>query len=354
MHQQFLLEALDQAKLGRGMCSPNPSVGAVAVQNGQIIARAWHKGAGTLHAEPLLLAQLPPKMPGIDLYVTLEPCNHWGKTPPCVDAIVDYGVDRVFFAYADPNPIVSKNNSVEILNSKGITATHIQLPEVDNFYKSYSYWLKTGKPWVTVKMAQSFDGKIGYINEDRVILSNSLCAEFTHQQRASCDIILTTAKTITCDNPQLNVRLKEKNQAKPLAIIDSNLNLNSQAKVFSTAKECLIYYKNEINFTEQRAFYGNSRYYPMPLKNGKLNLEAIIYHLGEQGYHDVWVEAGGALFSALHADGLVNSTYLYLVPTSLGPEAVTAYQGLEIFKRKHTVSWQAMNDNMIACLEWLE
>ena len=103
MHEQFLLAALEQAKLGQGQCAPNPSVGAVAVQNGKIIAQAFHKGAGTPHAEQLLLAQLPPKMLGVNVYITLEPCNHWGKTPPCVQVLSDYGVERVYFAYFDPS-----------------------------------------------------------------------------------------------------------------------------------------------------------------------------------------------------------------------------------------------------------
>ena len=133
MHEKFLLAALEQAELGQGLCAPNPSVGAVAVQNGNIIAQAWHKGSGTPHAEQLLLAQIAPKTPGVSLYITLEPCTHWGKTPPCVDAIIEHGIEQVFFAYLDPNPLVAQNNSAKKLEAQGIQATHIPLPVIDAF-----------------------------------------------------------------------------------------------------------------------------------------------------------------------------------------------------------------------------
>ncbi|MCL9685548.1 bifunctional diaminohydroxyphosphoribosylaminopyrimidine deaminase/5-amino-6-(5-phosphoribosylamino)uracil reductase RibD [Legionella maioricensis] len=349
MHEKFLLTALEQARLGRGLCAPNPSVGAVAVQNGHIIAQACHQGAGTPHAEQLLLAQIPPKMPGVSLYITLEPCNHWGKTPPCVDAIIEYGVEEVVFAYLDPNPIVAQNNSSAKLREHGIKVTHLPLEEINEFYRSYAYWTNTRKPRVTVKMAQSLDGRIGQAEGDRLILSNSLCAQFTHEMRAATDVILTTARTIQLDNPKMNVRVNNTEQAKPVAIIDRHLSLNPQATIFSTASHCHIFHHDIKDVS-----YFNSSFHPMPLTNDTMDLKTIISHLGELGYHDVWVEAGGGLFSALHQEGLVHRTYLYIVPISLGPKAISAYQKNGLFERAHTVSWHAMGDNMIACLDWQE
>lgn len=349
MHEQFLLAALEQARLGLGLCAPNPSVGAVAVQNGKIIAQACHRGAGTSHAEQLLLAQIPPKMPGISLYITLEPCNHWGKTPPCVDEIIKYGVDEVFFSYLDPNPIVSQNDSSSKLRAQGIKVTHLPLKAIDNFYKSYTYWTLTHKPRITVKMAQTLDGKIGAAEGRRLLLSNDLCAQFTHQMRSATDVILTTARTILHDNPKMNARINNSERAKPVAILDRHLSLNKDAVIFSTASHCHVYH-HEMN----DAPYANSSFYSMPLHNGKMDLNAVISHLGELGYHDVWVEAGGELFSSLHREGLVHRTYLYIVPTSLGPKAISAYQQSKLFERAHTVSWHPMGDNMIACLDWQE
>lgn len=349
MHEKFLLAALEQAKLGRGLCAPNPSVGAVAVQNGDIIAQAYHRGAGSLHAEPLLLAQIPPKTPGVSLYITLEPCNHWGKSAPCVDAIIQHGIEKVFFSYLDPNPLVRKNNSSAILEAHGIQVTVIPLVAIQKFYTSYAYWTATRKPRVTVKMAQTLDGKIGSRQGDRLILSNALCSKFTHEQRAITDMILTSAKTIQRDNPKLNVRLKAIEQSKPVAIIDPHLSLDPQAKIFSTTSHNHIYHS-----AQKKVDYPNSSFYSMPLKNGTMDLESVIHHLGELGIHDLWVEAGGALFSDLHQKKLVHRTYLYLVPFSLDETAISAYQQSRVLDRPHKVSWYPMEDNMIACLDWQE
>lgn len=349
MHKKFLLAALEQARLGQGRCAPNPCVGAVAVQNGAIIAQACHKGAGTLHAEQLLLTQIPPKTPGVSLYISLEPCNHWGRTPPCVDAIIRHGIEEVIFAYLDPNPLVAKNNSAKKLREQGVKVTHYPIEEITEFYKSYTHWTLTQKPRVTVKIAQTLNGKIGRAVGDRVILSNSLCGEFTHQMRAATDVILTTARTVQLDNPKMNVRLGQDEYSKPVAIIDRRLCLDQDAVIFSTASYCHIYHCDA-----QHLSYPNSSFHLMPTNNGAMDLHAVIKHLGALGYHDVWVEAGGALFSALHQEGLVQRTYLYIVPKSLEHNAISAYQKSGIFDRAHTISWHAMGDNMIACLDWQE
>ncbi|WP_298625083.1 bifunctional diaminohydroxyphosphoribosylaminopyrimidine deaminase/5-amino-6-(5-phosphoribosylamino)uracil reductase RibD [uncultured Legionella sp.] len=354
MHEQFLLAALKQAKLGRGFCAPNPSVGAVAVQNGNIIAQAYHRGAGTPHAEQLLLAQFPPKTPGISLYITLEPCNHWGRTPPCVKAIINHGIEKVFFAYLDPNPLVAKNDSSALLREQGIEVTHLPVPEIDEFYKSYAYWTITRRPRVTVKMAQSLDGKIGYPGDTRFILSNALCSEFTHVQRAASDVILTTSKTVRQDNPRLNVRLNNSEQAKPVAIIDRKLDLNEAPLIFSTASHCHIYHAPDAIAPEHQLNHPNRTYHAMPGSQRIMDLSAVIAHLGGLGFHDVWVEAGGALFSALHREGLVHRTYLYIVPIYLGEKAVSIYPHVELFDCKNKVSWHEMGDNMVACIDWQE
>lgn len=352
MHEQFLLAALEQAKLGQGQCAPNPSVGAVAVQNSKIIAQAYHNGAGSFHAERLLLAQLPPKLLGLSVYITLEPCNHWGRTPPCVDALIDYGVDSVYFAYFDPNPMVSKKNSSALLRNEGINVAYVPVKAIDDFYASYSHWIKTGNPRVTVKMAQSLDGKIGVAKGNRVLLSNELCAEFTHKQRASSDVILTTAKTILADNPKMNVRLNGSEQSKPIAILDSNLILDNNSLIFSTASVCHIYYKEHLKPPLDQL--PHCSYHPVTCTENFLDLKQVINHLGQLGYHDAWVEAGGGLFSSLHQKQLVDRTYLYLVPKILGEQMLSAYQEETLFTRKHQVSWQVMGDNMILCMDWQE
>ncbi|QRN03625.1 bifunctional diaminohydroxyphosphoribosylaminopyrimidine deaminase/5-amino-6-(5-phosphoribosylamino)uracil reductase RibD [Legionella sp. MW5194] len=351
MHNSFMLKALDQARLGKGFCAPNPSVGAVAVRGQVIIAAGYHAGPGKPHAEQEVLKQLSGNLGDVTLYVTLEPCNHWGKTPPCVEAIIQAGVGRVVYGFADPNPLVAANNTPALLRQHGIEVMACPLPEIDAFYQSYSYWTLTKKPWVTAKIAQSLDGKIGGPNGERVRLSNDACAEFTHTQRLHSDILLTTAKTVRNDNPRLDVRLPGYTGSKPIAILDRTLGLTADAAVFTTAGYCHVFHDETIAVKNP---FPRCTYHAISSREGRLDLSAVIARLGALGYHDVWVEAGGRLFSALHEQYLVNTTLVYLVPEVLGESAGNGYHGGQILKGRRSVSWLAKEDNMILRLDWLE
>ena len=254
------------------------------------------------------------------------------------------------YAYRDPNPIVVTNNTPRILSEHGVEFFHYPLAVIDDFYQSYRYWTLTKKPWVTIKIAQSMDGKIAGNQGERVQLSNSLCAEFTHKKRLCSDVILTTTQTINSDNPLFNIRLPAVDTvAKPVAIIGSRTMLNQEAKVFTTAKHCHIYHDKHHPVVVTPP---NCTSHGMPAIQGLLDLEAVICHLGQLGYHDVWVEAGGTVFSALHLARLVNRTYIYIVPTVLGESATSAYHHADIFNQRCLVTWQPMGDNMIASLNW--
>lgn len=349
MHAKFLLAALEDAQSGQGFCAPNPSVGAVAVQHDTIIARAWHRGAGTPHAERLLIEQLPVNEPGVTLYVTLEPCNHHGRTPPCVDAIIDYGFERVVYAYSDPNPVVAHNHTPDRLQSHGVRVEQCRLPEVDAFYQAYQRWTQTGKPWVTAKIAQTLDGKIAGLQGERVRLSNAACERFTHDNRLKHDVILTTTQTVNQDNPQLNVRLAGMERSKPVAILDRQLSLNPIARIFNTASHCHIFYDKQL---AAPAPVEHRTYHPVVSEHGRLSLSEVIDQLGFLGFHSVWVEAGGQLFNALHQAHLAQRTHVYLVPRVLGEGTVSAYRDADIFNQPQCTSWTPMGDNMIATLDW--
>lgn len=348
MHEHFMLAALKQAWLGRGQCAPNPAVGAVAVRDDSIIAQAFHSGAGSLHAERKLFESLPMDCRDLTIYVTLEPCNHWGKTPPCLDILIERGVKQVVYGHADPNPIVSQNNTPEQLRKHGIEVIFYPLFEVAHFYRSYDYWIKTKRPWVTVKIAQTFDGKIAGPKGARIQLSNSICSEFTHEHRQHTDVILTTAKTINQDNPMLNARLNGVSIAKPVAILDRGGRLRCDAHVYKTASRCLIYHGSKHPLSENTP--GNV--YVLPETSLGLDLKALFTHLGGLGFHDVWVEAGSRLFCALHREYLVNTTHIYLVPNVLGDDHLSLYDAFDFFERPHQVSWKALKDNVLGTFEW--
>src|SRR3990167_4836881 len=156
-HDFFLREALALAAFWQGWCAPNPSVGAVVVQAGKVIAKGWHEGVGTLHAEQMALAQVKTEK-DLTLYVTLEPCNHWGRTPPCTDFIIQHaGVTQVVYAFSDPNPTVAEKDSRALLSAKGITVLYYPVSEITAFYAPYAFWVKTHLPFIHVKLAVSLD-----------------------------------------------------------------------------------------------------------------------------------------------------------------------------------------------------
>lgn len=351
MHKHFMLAALQQAWFGRGLCAPNPAVGAVLVQDDQIIAADWHKGAGTAHAERLVMEHLPDRRDNLRLYVTLEPCNHWGRTPPCILAIIASGIKQVYFAYRDPNPVVAVNDTPSLLAEQGINAVYYPLPEIDRFYESYQYWTRSHRPWLTAKLAQSFDGKIADPGGKPRPLSNAACAAFTHQQRRHSDLILTTARTVIQDDPQLNARDEHGVLAKAVAILDADLSVPAKARVISCAKRIHLFHAADKPVVNP---IPNVQYHALPCQDGCLDLPAVLGTIGQLGYHDVWLEAGGRLFTALHEQKLVQRSYLYLAPAILGAKAIDAYPGYNFFEQTHQLTWQAKEDNMIACFDWQE
>lgn len=348
MHQDFMMAALHEAWQGRGRCAPNPAVGAVAVYDGRIIGKACHWGPGMPHAEVTLLNDLKDQAEGIDLYVTLEPCNHWGKTPPCVDAIIQKKVRRVIYGYADPNPIVVQGDSVARLHQAGIEVHHMPLVELDRFYESYTRWVHTGYPTVTVKMAQSLDGKIASEFGKPYVLSNDACFEWTHQHRLHADILLTTARTICTDDPMLNVRLEPMRAvSKPVAVLDTHGRMPLDARCIREASTCLVY-----QAYRETAVVDGIAYYAVPRLSLGLDLYAVFRHLGYLGYHDVWVEAGARLFQSLHRLGCVHTTYLYVTPHILGEKACSLYQGAESWFKDAVCCTIAQGDNVIFQWKW--
>src|SRR3990167_2136538 len=158
-HIHRLKQALSLAESQRGFCAPNPSVGALVVKEGELIAEGVHRGPMKPHAEVEAIHHAGNQAEGASLYVTLEPCCHWGRTPPCTDLIVKSRIKAVYYAFQDPNPKVAGQGAKQ-LQAAGIECHSVELPEVTDFYRSYHYWIREGRPWVTAKLAISLDGKI--------------------------------------------------------------------------------------------------------------------------------------------------------------------------------------------------
>ncbi|MBS0359472.1 MAG: bifunctional diaminohydroxyphosphoribosylaminopyrimidine deaminase/5-amino-6-(5-phosphoribosylamino)uracil reductase RibD [Proteobacteria bacterium] len=351
MNYQYLSEALELAKQRKGFCAPNPAVGAVIVKNNQVLARGTHWAAGKPHAEIEALNQLTAdEMQGATLYVTLEPCCHHGKTPPCTDAIIKSGIKEVFYGYQDPHSIVAGKGAQQ-LKAAGIACHHESHEGIDNFYKSYTFWQMHKRPYVTAKLAFSLDGKIAGPNYQSVKITGKELDNFTHDCRKHSDAILTTAKTIIQDDPQLNVRLNNEIIKKPIYILDRELRLSQNFKIYDTAESVTVFYEQSCALPH--AIEHKIEYVAMPVQNDQLNVTEILNYLGEKGIHDLWVEAGGVLLETLLKEKLFQKLLIYVSPKVLGESAISGFhQSHDWAKSAKKINWKVFGEDVLCEFEF--
>jgi diaminohydroxyphosphoribosylaminopyrimidine deaminase/5-amino-6-(5-phosphoribosylamino)uracil reductase len=339
---EYLQQALDEAYRGRGRCAPNPAVGAVVVVDGVVRGRGYHEGPGHAHAEVVALQLAGERAEGADLFVTLEPCSHWGRTPPCTEAIISSGVKRVVYAYPDPNPRVS-GGGAGILTQAGIEVVHCPLAEVNQFYHSYHHWLVKGQATLTAKLAMSLDGKIAGYSGEPLAISSEDCREFTHQGRSQSDALLTTIKTLQADNPQFNVRLGDEITSKKLYVLDTRLEFSPQLQVMQTAESIVLFHGPAVSAEKREALLDlGVDCVVLPVSEGTTHLDwqAILTYLGEADLHDVWLEAGGhCLQSALKAK-VITRLLLYVAPLYLGDQARSGFtEPMDFLEGASRYSW---------------
>lgn len=334
-----MLQALDEAQRGLGFCAPNPAVGAVVVRNGQVIAAGYHHGPGLPHAEVEALRELE-LQPQDALYVTLEPCCHHGRTPPCTDLIIRKRCRTVYFGFFDPNPDVAGKGQ-QLLQQAGIDCQYLPLDEVAHFYQPYHYWWREQRPWVTVKLA---------ISDQRGVpvkaLTNLQCQHYTHQQRLHSDALLTTVNTIVHDDPQLNARLIDHALKKPLYILDREARMPLSARVFETCTPITVFYHQASDERVMQLQQAGVRCLQLPAKVDGLDLEAALLQIGRDGCQRLWVEAGPTCFASLVRQGFAHEIMLYVAPHDTSHETLplpTVYE--PGFQRE--ISIESFGNNLI-------
>jgi diaminohydroxyphosphoribosylaminopyrimidine deaminase / 5-amino-6-(5-phosphoribosylamino)uracil reductase len=351
-HETYLAEALAAARTRKGECSPNPAVGAVVVKDGQLLSVGAHWGAGFPHAEVQALEPLGEAARGADLYVTLEPCCHWGRTPPCTKLIKGRGLKRIFYGFTDPNPKVSGRGAAELIRD-GLECTHIESAAIDEFYRSYRHWTLTGKPWVTAKLALSLDGKIAGAEGAPYALTGEELNQFTHRKRGESDALMTTFRTIQKDNPRLNVRTETHVRTKPVYVLDRRLETDPKAILFSTARTLTFFHSEPNADRKERLEAKGARCVCVESLKGQLSWEAVLSQIGKDGVQDLWVEAGGRCFESLVEAKAIQQAYLYLTLHWLGPSAQAAFsEGSELFKTAHSFHWRGYGRDALCEMRW--
>lgn len=319
--------ALRLAAKGRGTTSPNPMVGAVVVKRGRIIGRGFHLRPGTPHAEILALRQAGKRARGATLYVTLEPCCHLAKrTPPCVPEILRSGVRRVVIAMQDPNPSV-KGKGTAALRRAGLSVTlGVARSEAEELNKAYCHWMKTGRPYVTLKAGMTLDGKLATATgESRWITGESSRRE-VHRLRSSVDAVLIGVGTVLADDPSLTARmgprLEQSALRQPLRIVvDSRLRTPLKARIVAQQDRA----KTMIAATAAAPAARRSTLHKkgveiltLPALQGRVSLPALLKQLGRRGIMSLLVEGGGEINAAMLKAKLVDHVCLYMAPLLLG------------------------------------
>jgi diaminohydroxyphosphoribosylaminopyrimidine deaminase/5-amino-6-(5-phosphoribosylamino)uracil reductase len=357
-----MARAIQLAKRGQYTTSPNPNVGCViADKNGLVIGEGWHQKAGTPHAEvhairnALNTLQTKELAQGATAYVTLEPCSHQGRTPPCADALIESKVTRVVAAMVDPNPLVA-GKGLEKLQKVGIqTQSGLLQSSAENLNRGFIKRMKTGKPWITVKLAASLDGKTALQNGFSQWITGPLARQDVQRHRAKSCAVLSGSGTVMADNPSLNVRFNElklpteelsiENLRQPLRVIlDGRNQLPTDLKLLqlpsnNQAGEVLL-----INGqSSKNDFPAHVNQWQAPFNNNKLDLHAVMTKLGDLQINNVWVEAGAKLAGALLQNNLIDELILYQAPKLIGGD------GQNLFD---TVAVQSMQD--IKELSWTD
>lgn len=315
----YMKRAIQLAKKGQGFTNPNPMVGAVIVKDGRIIGEGYHKKYKELHAERNAIASLKEDAKGSTMYVTLEPCCHYGKTPPCTEAIIENGISKVVIGSRDPNPLVA-GKGVKILREHGIEVVCDFLKEeCDKLNPVFFHYIITKKPYVTMKYAMTCDGKIATKNNDSKWITGENSRNEVHKMRHNNMGIVAGIGTVLADNPMLNVRIE--GLKSPIRIIcDSNLRIPMESEIVKTANKykTIIAYVNgdsdKINALEKEGFILQK----FSSKDGKVDLNELMQYLGEQNIDSIFVEGGANLNDSFMREGLVNRLEVFVAPKVFG------------------------------------
>jgi diaminohydroxyphosphoribosylaminopyrimidine deaminase / 5-amino-6-(5-phosphoribosylamino)uracil reductase len=330
--EYYMQLALKLARKGKGYVSPNPLVGAVIVKNGCIIGQGYHKRYGDHHAEVNAIKHAGEDVAGAILYVTLEPCCHEGKTPPCVNTIVQHKIGRVVIGSIDSNPLVSCRGK-NYLQSQGIEVKiGVLEKECRTLNEIFFHYMETGLPFVTVKYAQTLDGRIATANGQSQWISSEAARKFAHQLRAQHDAVLVGVGTVIKDNPELNVRLVR--GRNPLRIVvDSGLLIPENSKIFHRLNEAKTLIATTRTATDPHfkiiAASGVEIIKVNSDKTGNVDLKKLLKILADRGMSSVLVEGGAQIITSVLKNNLAQRLVTIIAPKIIG-QGIEAVGDLQI------------------------
>ncbi len=317
----FMRLALREARRGLGHTSPNPAVGAVLVRNGRVIARGHHARAGAPHAEVVAIRRAGARARGADLYTTLEPCNHWGRTPPCSLAILEAGVKRVFAGSRDPNPLVDGRGLKRLRRAGVRVVTDVLRRECDALNAGWFRFITAGRPHVTLKAAVTLDGKIAARGGDSRWVTGPEARAEAHRLRDRADAILVGAGTARADDPRLTARLPGGHGRDPLRLVlDSRLRLPATLRLFRRRSGAPTLVAHISGRPRPRR---GVEYLRCRSKGGRVDLRDLLARLAARGVVNLLVEGGAEVHASFLKERLADRVVLFVAPTVVGGDGVS-------------------------------
>jgi len=351
----FMKKVLELAEKGRGATSPNPMVGAVLVKNNRIIAAGYHARVGALHAEAVVLKKAGPRAKGAELYVNLEPCSHIGRTPPCTDAIIKSGVRKVYSAMIDPNPL-NNGRGLEVLRKNRIrVSVGILGKEARRLNKVFIKYITKNMPFVTVKTAESLDGKIATRRYDSRWITSEYSRDYGHRLRSEADAVLVGVNTVVKDDPLLTSRRKR----SPIKVIlDPHLRVPEDARIFSRRSPSLSIVAVLKKVLDKKAAIEKINrlnkkgvlVIGCPDKAGRIALKGLLKELAGFEIAHLLVEGGGDTVAGFIEAGMVDRVLFFIAPKIIGGrDAVTSVEGCGVDKIKKAIPLKDIEIEKIGC-----
>ena len=328
---QLMARAIQLARKGLYTADPNPRVGCVLVKDGRIIGEGWHKRAGLAHAEIEALHKATEDIAGATAYVSLEPCSHHGRTPPCCEALVKAGIKRVVAAMQDPNPKVA-GNGFTYLKAAGIEVTNGVLEDdARALNRGFIKRMTEGKPFVRSKLAMSLDGRTAMASGESQWITSPEARADVHRLRAESSAILTGINTVLADDPSLTARVEQEVVQPIRVVLDSNLQMPTNAKMLGLTGRTIILTCKQTTAVRPELVEGQenklqklqnmgAEVYQLPEKQGRIDFDEVLTFLAGQEINEVLVEAGAVLNGALLVENLVDEWVIYMAPIILGDQ----------------------------------
>ncbi|MFT5698803.1 MAG: diaminohydroxyphosphoribosylaminopyrimidine deaminase [Desulforhopalus sp.] len=352
----YMMLAVREAQKGVGRTSPNPAVGAVIVKDSEVVAKGYHKKAGTPHAEIHAINNATCSLKDSTIYVTLEPCSHTGKTPPCCEAIAGVGIGRVVIGMTDPNPLVN-GRGIAYLQSKGIeVVTGVLEEECVALNLPFIKYIQQSIPYMVMKAGVSLDGRINYQSGVSGRITGDKSARMVHELRDRFDAIMVGSRTIIADDPSLTTRLDGDKYRDPVRVIlDTHLSTSLSSKVYTQESEAatIVICSNGVDENKKRSFEDiGIRVFSTDQSSEGLDLEKVLSVIAEQGICSVLVEGGATLHGSLLKEQYYDFAYLFHAPVFAGDSGQSLVSGVDVASsgaapRIATPKYQKLGDDML-------